>query len=268
MRSARLPAQVLPHLTDTHCHLEDPAFDLDREEVIARIRRAGMTRLLVAGSDLADSQAAARLAQAHPDLMRFAAGIHPHSADQMSPSSIDALRTLLLQPGAAAVGEIGLDYYREMSPRTTQRDAFHRQLILACDIHLPVIVHIRDAADDALDMLADLNPPRHGVWHAFSGDAAMAERALAMGFYLGAGGPITYPKAAILRDVFRAAPLDRILVETDSPYLPPEGNRGARNEPILTDAVVRRLAIERNLSADKIVTATRENANRLFGWEN
>jgi TatD DNase family protein len=267
MRPALVPTDCLPGLTDTHCHLEDSAFDPDRLAVLDRARQAGLVRLLLAGTDVTDSRAAAQCARQYPDFLRFAAGIHPHAASQADARALDALRELLADSQAVAVGEIGLDYFRDLSPRQDQRRAFLAQLALAREFHLPAIVHIRDAVEDALSMLAEAALPRRGVWHAFSGDAGLAERALGLGFYLGAAGPITYPRAASLREVFRRAPLDRILLETDAPYLPPQSDRGARNEPALAGEILRRLASERNLAPERMAAATRENANQLFGWE-
>jgi TatD DNase family protein len=267
MHPAQIPDLLLPGLTDTHCHLEDPAFDMDRRFVIERMQHAGMTRVLLAGTDLADSQSAAQLAREYPNLLRFAAGIHPHAAQQMDHSMRDALQNLLQEEGAVAVGEIGLDYFRDHSPRADQRRAFQEQLALAREMNLPIIVHIRDAVEDALAILAEAAPPRVGVWHAFSGDRILAEKAIAMGFYVGAAGPVTYPKATALREAFRTIPLERILVETDAPYLPPQGNRGARNEPVLVGEVIHQLALDRNLTPVEMAAAVRENANRLFEWE-
>jgi TatD DNase family protein len=267
MRTAHIPEGVLPDLTDTHCHLQDQAFASDSQAVIERARQSGLMRILLAGTDVTDSQAAAHLAEKHPDLMRFAAGVHPHAATSLSTTALASLRTLLRAPGAVAVGEIGLDYFRDLSPRTEQRSAFQAQLALAAELDLPVIMHVRDAVDDVLAILTDFTLPRRGVWHAFSADRGTAERALMIGFYLGAAGPVTYPKADELREVFRTTPLDRILIETDAPYLPPDGNRGARNEPALVGPVVRRLALTRDISPELLAAATRKNANLLFHWE-
>jgi TatD DNase family protein len=266
-RPARIPDSVLPGLTDTHCHLQDSAFDADRADVLDRARRCGMVRILLAGTDAEDSDAAAQLAKKSPDLLRFAAGVHPHAAATLDASALQAIRMLLGDPQAVAAGEIGLDYYRDLAPRAEQRRAFQSQLELAAEADLPIVLHVREAADDALGMLADAPLPRGGVWHAFAGDPATAESALRLGLYLGAGGPLTYPKAAGLRDTFRAAPLERLLLETDAPYLPPDGNRGARNEPALVGEIVRRLALDRHQTPESMTAILRENANRLFRWE-
>jgi TatD DNase family protein len=267
MRPADIPADSLPGLTDTHCHLQDSAFDADRPAAIERARQTGLVRVLLAGTDLADSQAAALLAAQHPDWMRFAAGVHPHAAAEFPEDALPALRALLQNPAAVAVGEIGLDYFRDLSPRNEQRRAFHAQLILAREMALPIVLHVRDAAEDALAMLADQPLSRGGVWHSFAGDAATAERALQMGLYLGAAGPLTYPNASALREALRTAPLERILVETDAPYLPPHGHRGKRNEPALVSLIVRRLAAEREQAPEAVAAIVRANANQLFHWE-
>jgi TatD DNase family protein len=267
MRTAQLPDRFLSGLTDTHCHLEDAAFAADRADVVERIRRAGMIRVLLAGTDLADSQAAALLAKEHSDVLRFAAGLHPQEASLWDAALCDGFRELLRMPGAVAVGEIGLDYYRNLSPREDQLRAFREQLALAQEMQLPVIVHIREAADDALALLAEAALARGGVWHAFSGEISQAKRALDLGFFLGAAGPVTYPKASTLRAVFRSIPLERILVETDAPYLPPEGNRGKRNEPVLVQETILRLAADRELPPEEAAAIFRQNANHLFAWE-
>lgn len=261
------PEGGLPGLTDTHCHLDMPAFEGDLGQTLERARAAGLVRILVPGLNLESSRHAAGLARTH-GWLRFAAGVHPHESGSFDEETLAGLRQLALAEGATAVGEIGLDYYRDLSPRARQREAFRAQLELARELRLPVIVHIREAAEDALAILAETGVGLHGVLHAFSGDPSLAERALAMGFYLGTAGPLTYPKADRLREILRAAPLDRILLETDSPYLPPEGNRGKRNEPALVETVARRLAAERGMDPATLTARMRANANELFGWEN
>jgi TatD DNase family protein len=265
-RAALLPDDSLPGLTDTHCHLDLPEFDPDREAVVEHARRAGLVRILVPGLDLAGSRRAAELAQSDP-ILRFAPGVHPHGSGEFSDGVLDELRALARAPGAVAIGEIGLDYFRNLAPHDLQREAFRAQLALARELGLPAIVHIRDAEDDALAILSAAGSGLRGVLHAFSGSRALAERLGEMGFYFGIGGPLTYPGAANLRETFRALPPDRILLETDAPYLPPEGNRGKRNEPALVLAVARKAAAERNADAAELVRAARLNADNLFAWE-
>jgi TatD DNase family protein len=265
-RAAFLSDDSLPGLTDTHCHLDLPEYDADRGAVLERARRAGLVRILVPGLDLAGSRRAAELAQFDP-MVRFAPGVHPHGSGGFSAQILDELRALARAPGAVAIGEIGLDYYRNLAPRDLQQEAFRAQLALACEFGLPVIVHIREAEEDALTILSAAGSGLRGVLHAFSGNRTLAERLGEMGFYFGIGGPLTYPGAARLREVFRSLPRDRILLETDAPYLPPEGNRGKRNEPALVLAVARKAAEEREVEAAELTRSARRNANNLFAWE-
>jgi TatD DNase family protein len=265
-RLASVPDDSLPGLTDTHCHLDLPAFDADRGEMMERARRAGLVRILIPGLDLPSSRRAADLAHSDP-MLRFAPGVHPHESGGFTNRVLDELRILARAPGAVAIGEIGLDYYRNLAPRVQQQEAFRAQLSLARELGLPAIVHIREAEEDALAILSAAGNGLRGVLHAFSGNPLLAERVPEMGFYFGIGGPITYPGSARLREIFRALPRERILLETDAPYLPPEGNRGKRNEPALVLAVARTAAREWNQDAGELVQTARHNANNLFAWE-
>jgi TatD DNase family protein len=265
-RFARVPLETLPGLTDTHCHLDLPAFDADRAQVLDRARRAGLTRILIPGIDLPGSRRAAQLAHSDP-MLHFAPGIHPHDSGTFDNRALAELRSLARDEGACAIGETGLDYFRDLAPRDRQREAFRAQLALAGELGLPAIVHIRDAEADALAILSEFAGRVRGVLHAFSGDALLAEKAAALGFYFGIGGPLTYAKAERLRTAFRALPPDRVLLETDAPYRPPEGNRGARNEPALVLAVAQRAAAERGIDTPAFIILTRRNAGTLFAWE-
>lgn len=270
MPSAQALANVtpdsLPGLTDTHCHLDLPVFDADRPQVIERARRAGLVRILIPGIDLESSRRAARLAHSDP-LLRFAAGVHAHESASLDEGTLSALRSLARDEGAAAIGEIGLDYFRDLAPREKQREAFRAQLALGCELGLPVIFHIRDSQEDALAILSEFAGKIRGVWHAFSGDSRAAQRAAALGFFFGIAGPLTYPKADRLREALGALPEDRILIETDSPYLPPQGNRGKRNEPALVLDVARAAAGQRRMDEREFAHTARRNANLLFSWE-
>jgi TatD DNase family protein len=265
-RIARVPPDSLPGLIDTHCHLDLPAFDADRAQVLDRARQAGLVRILIPGIDLPGSLRAAQIARSDPMLL-FAPGVHPHDSGTFDAGALAELRRLARDEGACAIGETGLDYFRDLAPRERQRDAFHAQLALAEELGLPAIIHIRDAQADALAILAEFAGRVRGVLHAFSGDPQLAEKATGMGYYFGIGGPLTYPRSEGLRAALRALPRDRILLETDAPYLPPDGNRGARNEPALLPAVARRAAMECGLEPQEFVDITRRNAADLFGWE-
>jgi TatD DNase family protein len=265
-RLARIPPDSLPGLIDTHCHLNLPAFDSDRTQVLDRARRAGLARILIPGIDLPGSLRAAQLARTDP-ILCFAPGVHPHESGTFDDAARTELRRLARDGGARAIGETGLDYFRDLAPRDRQREAFRAQLALAEELGLPAIVHIREAQADALAILAEFAGRVRGVLHAFSGDPSLAEKAAGMGYFFGIAGPLTYPRSEGLRAALRALPRDRILLETDSPYLPPEGNRGARNEPSLLPAVARRAAAECGIEPQELVDLTRRNAAELFGLE-
>lgn len=252
-------------LTDTHCHLDLHHFDADRDEVLARARAAGVGRILIPGIDLAQSRQALALAEKHPEL-RVAVGVHPNDSQSFGPEAQANLRELARHPKVDAIGEIGIDLYWKTVPLEEQQRAFRAQLALAAELNKPVIIHDREAHLEVLSVLRDQAPPAGVVLHAFSGDQALAAEAVALGFYLGVDGPLTYKKNDGLRAIFAAAPLDRILIETDAPYLTPQPKRGARNEPAYVRWVAEKLAEVRGLTLDEVTRATTENARRLFRW--
>lgn len=257
-------------LIDSHCHLNFGAFDADREEVVARARAGGVRRLLLPAVDLAASHECAALAARFEGVFA-AAGIHPNSTASATADDFAELDSLLGSGAFVAVGEIGLDYHWDTSPREAQFRALHAQLDLAAKYQLPVIIHNRESSDDLMAVLeqwaAGLSgalSSRPGVLHSFSAPPDIAERALAAGFYLGFTGPLTYKNADELRSIAAAAPLDRILIETDSPYLTPTPYRGKRNEPAYVRLVAERLAALRGLDLAEVAAATTANAERLF----
>jgi len=254
-------------LFDTHCHLDIDSFTEDIEEVIERAAATGVTRMIVPGLDLDNAAAVLALAERFPGV-HAAVGVHPNSAAGWCDEWIGRLRELARHPKVVAIGEIGLDYYWDKTPPEVQHKALAQQLELAAELSLPVIIHNREASADVIDMLAasSLNGhERPGVLHSFSGDWATAEAALAMGFYLGFTGPLTYKKADDLRAIAARVPLDRILIETDAPYLTPHPYRGKRNEPAYVRFVAERLAEVRGLSLSEVAEITTANALRLFG---
>lgn len=255
---------------DTHCHLDLPHFDADRDAVLERALAAGIERILIPGIDLAASRRALALAETHPAL-RVAVGVHPTETAGFGPETLAALRDLSQHPKVDAIGEIGIDLYWKTVSLEQQEVALRAQLALAAERHLPVIIHDRDAHEAVLRVLREAAPPAGVVLHAFSGDAAMAAQAGALGFYLGVDGPLTYKKNDALRAVFATAPEDRILLETDAPYLtpdaPPQVRRGTRNEPAFVRQVAARLAVVRGVPEDTIAQTTTANARRLFRWE-
>lgn len=250
----------MPGVVDSHCHLADPQFADDRPAVVERAVQAGLAGLLVVGDDLESSRAAVELAQAlsageggarkegAPALRAWAAvGVHPHEVAQAPADWLQQVAELARQPCVAAIGEIGLDYHYDYSPRPLQKEAFARQLELARELGLPVVVHDREAHGDTLALLQDEARRRPdgqvaGVMHCFSGSWELAQACLRLGMYISAAGSVTFRNARRLQEVFRQVPLERLLVETDSPYLAPEPWRGRRNEPAFVAEVARFLA--------------------------
>lgn len=257
-------------LVDTHCHLNFERYDEDRGAVIKRAKEATVIQIINPAIDLESSRAGIALHQQYSCVFA-AVGIHPNSSANFSAEDLAQIKALAAEEGVVAVGEIGLDYYWEKSPKETQIAAFEAQLALAAQLELPVIIHNREASDDLIAVLEtwarDLPPAlkeRPGVLHSFSATPAIAERALAAGFYLGFTGPITFKKAEETRAVAAQAPLDRLLVETDGPFLTPEPFRGKRNEPAYIPYIVERLALIKGISVEDMGRATTENAARLF----
>ena len=242
-------------LVDSHCHLDDQKFDEDRERVIERALSAGVHRMMAIGSE-----AALRLASQYPFVFATL-GVHPHDASKAAPEVLARLRELATHPKVLAIGEIGLDYHYDFSPRAVQREVFEQQLAIAADIAKPVVIHTREAWDDTLAQLRGW--PGGGILHCFTGDAAQAHQALDLGFHLSFGGVLTFPKADSVREAARLAPLDRLLVETDCPYLAPVPYRGKRNEPAFVVEVSRRLAEVRGSTPEAIAAATTANWERL-----
>jgi TatD DNase family protein len=257
----RSKTQDAGFLIDSHAHLDFSQFDADREAVIARAREAGLVAIVNAGASLESSRAAVALAD-QVDFVYATVGIHPHDAKTANRAALAELRALAQHPKVVAVGEIGLDYYRDLSPRPVQRRAFADQLALAAELDLPVVIHSRDAHADVLDTLRDWSGI--GVMHSYAAGPERLEEVLEMGFYIGISGPVTFKNAGRLRDVATKVPLDRLLVETDCPYLTPEPHRGKRNEPAYVRYVAQTIARIRNVTPKKIGLATTDNARRLF----
>jgi TatD DNase family protein len=258
-------------LIDTHAHLDFHQFDRDRDAVLRRARQAGVGAIITIGTDVATSRAAVELAARYEGVFATV-GMHPHDARALDGDALATLRELGRRPKVVAIGEIGLDFYRDRSPRDVQRRAFRAQLAWAAALGKPVVVHDRDAHDDVMSILIDWAAGLSttplagcaGVLHTFSGDLSMAQRALAAGFYISVSGPVTYKNARHLPDVVRAVPLDRLLVETDCPFLAPEPHRGQRNEPAYVSFVAGRVADLKGVPVDHVARATTENARRLF----
>lgn len=259
-----------PELVDTHAHLDMPEFDRDREQVIARAVESGVTTIITVGIDPKSSRKAVQLAESHPQILATL-GIHPHEAAWVTEKDIAGLAEMAKHPRVVAIGEMGLDYYRHRSPRDAQLRVLKWQLELAREVKLPVIIHCRQADSDMLKVLDEwisseqpaADRPR-GVIHCFNGDKQTAAKYLDMGFYIAFGGYIGYPSSLHLQDTIRSIPQDRLLVETDCPFLPPQLYRGKRNEPSYIPITVKVLAETRRVSTDAIALETTQNAHRLF----
>jgi TatD DNase family protein len=253
-------------LIDTHAHLQVRQFDGDREAVISAARAAQVDLMVVPGIDLESSRSAVELAASHAGEVFAAVGIHPHDATTFSGEALAVLQELTAAPGVVAIGEIGLDYYRHLSPAEVQRDSLVRQLALAGAVHLPVILHNRDSHADLIAILREHKEDLSsgGVFHCFIGDRQMAEDALDLGFYLSFAGPVTFPRNTELAEVAAWAPSDRILIETDSPYLAPPPFRGKRNEPGHVRLIAEHIAKLRGITLAELAALTTRNAEVLF----
>ena len=255
-------------LFDTHTHLDDARYDADREAMIARAREAGVEKMMTIGCDLATSRSAVALAGQYP-FVYASIGIHPHEVKHITDDWYDELRQLARNQKVVAYGEIGLDYHYNHSDPELQRGRFREQIQLARELKLPVIIHTREAQDDTIRILKEERASDiGGVFHCFSGDAWLAKDALELGFYLSFSGILTFQNATMLRDIARTVPADRLLIETDCPYLTPIPHRGRRNEPAYVRHVAETLASivsdAAAATADDIGRLTSDNARRLF----
>lgn len=273
-------------LTDTHCHLYWDKFDADRAEAIQRAIASGLTRILVPGTTLETSREAVRLAEAHEQVFA-AVGIHPTDLETWNANSIENLRNLAKSADKiVAIGEIGLDHYwvKEEAKRAYQREALKEQLALAADVNKPVVIHMREendawfgsASEQLLEILSEwhtelrlTNHPlaeRPGVLHSFNGTLETAQKAIAMNFFIGVTGPVTYKNAEQKRSIIQQLPMTHLLIETDSPFLAPVPHRGKRNEPAFVVEIADKIAVLKSRKLEEIAAATTENAARLFLW--
>ena len=273
-------------LTDTHCHLDFNKFDEDREAIIQRACEAGVSRILIPALELESSKAVIQLANSHPNI--FAAiGFHPTDLDNWNENSTENLRTLITSANnILAIGEIGLDYYwvKETDKQGQQREVLKQQLQLAQEVNLPVIIHMREKNDewfgqasvDLLEIIAqwhnELQAQNHplakkpGVLHSFNGTLETAHKAIQHNFYIGVTGPVTYKNAGEKRQVIRQLPLERLLIETDAPFLTPVPHRGKRNEPAFVAHIADKIAEIHMTTREQVAQITSANANNLFGW--
>ena len=251
-------------LVDSHCHLDDEQFAADRDAAIERARAAGVERMLAIGTGDGppDLKAGIRLADQYP-FIYATIGVHPHNAAKATEQTLNDLAELESHPKVLAIGEIGLDYHYDFSPRDVQLRVFAEQLQLAARASKPIVIHTREAWDDTLSVIRAHGLPYGGIMHCFTGGPIQAEQALALGFHLSFGGIVTFPKAQDVRDAAALTPADRLLVETDAPYLAPVPNRGKRNEPAFIVETVRRLAEIRGTTPEDIAGITTRNFDRL-----
>jgi TatD DNase family protein len=253
-------------LVDSHCHIAEPEFETDRAEVIARAAANGVTTLVCVGATgpAAANTGAVALAGRHgPVEIVATVGIHPHHASEADDEAFAFLTGLAGQPGVVGIGETGLDYHYDHSPRPAQREAFARTIRLAHALRLPLVVHVREAHADAADILRG-EGASEGVIHCFTGDRDDARRYLDLGFHISVAGIVTFKNADSLREAVRAVPLERLMIETDSPYLAPIPHRGRRNEPAHVRLVAEGVAATRSQPFDAVAEATATNARRLF----
>lgn len=252
-------------LVDTHTHLNDEAFSNDLDEVVSRAEAAGVTRLVVCGYDIESSISAVKMTRQF-DCVRATVGVHPHDSKTFGPAAEQHIEELSQDPKVIAIGEIGLDFHYDHSPRPDQYAAFEAHIEIANRAGLPIVIHSRDSEKEVLRVLrAAAKNIRRCVMHCFSGDKETAEEALGMGCYLGFDGPITFKNAEKLRDVVRMCPIDRCLVETDCPYLSPVPHRGKRNEPAHVRLVAQAIARIKEIDLEEVCAVTTANAYALFG---
>ena len=266
---------------DTHCHLYFEAFENDLDEIIDRCLDVNLTKLLNPGIDLSTSKAAVKLSREHQEFFA-AVGVHPNDAATWDDKIANEISELLNDGKVVAVGEIGLDYYHEHSSIDFQQTVFEKQLSIATGKGLPVIIHLRDRDQDRpafrdglnilerwIDSLLKSNHPlanNPGVLHSFGGNCDLSQRAIDMNFYIGVTGPVTYKNAEIMQDVVASTPLEKLLIETDSPFLPPHPLRGQRNEPANVIYIVKKISEIKNIPVGTVTQVTTDNAQRLFNW--
>ena len=252
-------------MVDSHTHIDMPAFDHDREAVVARAREAGVADVLIAGGVDAEQGHLRALRVAEALHLPVSAGVHPHEAKLATEAVYDEVRGFAREGRIVAIGEIGLDFHYDYSPRDVQREVFRKQVRLARDVNLPLIIHTREADDETAAILEEEGARETGgVIHCFTGGEDLARRALALGFYISFSGIIAFPRAETIQAVARALPEDRLLVETDSPFLAPPPHRGKRNEPAFVVEVARKVAALRGESVETVAAAAKRNFERLF----
>ncbi|OGW88548.1 MAG: hypothetical protein A3A73_00805 [Omnitrophica bacterium RIFCSPLOWO2_01_FULL_50_24] len=251
-------------LVDTHVHLHFPDFQSDVDQVIERAREGGVRFFVNVGTDVESSRAAVQLSERY-DFVYATVGVHPHDAKNVTPDGMRELKELAKHPKVVAIGEVGLDFYRNLSPEHIQRDVVIQFFELAKEMKLPLVLHLRDAHEAALRLLeAHFKPPIRAVSHCFSGSREIMERFISLGLYISFAGPVSYKKNDALRDAVRACPLERLLLETDAPYLAPQAYRGKRNEPAFMIETAKWVADLKKISLEELSVATTRNAGTIF----
>ena len=250
-------------LVDTHAHLQWASFDRDREKVISRAQQASVGYIVNIGFDVDGSIKGVKLAEQH-EALYATVGIHPHNAIRLDQNVLNKLRELSGNPKVVAIGEIGLDYYRNLSPMEVQKKAFEAQLLLAKELELPVVIHDRDAHSDILKIISRFKGKIRGIMHCFSGSKEMAEQCIKLGFLVSFAGNVTYPNAHKLHETAKWIDLNRILLETDSPWLAPQAIRGKRNEPGFLPSIAKKIAELKGISTDELAEATTINAKEIY----
>ncbi|NLZ53611.1 MAG: TatD family hydrolase [Thermoanaerobacteraceae bacterium] len=252
-------------IVDSHAHYDDEQFDTDRDEVLKRIKQQGVIRVVNPASNLDSARKCIELSTIY-DFLYCAVGIHPHDSKQFSKETMLSIRELASFKKVVAIGEIGLDYHYDFSPQDIQKKCFAAHIQLALDLKLPLIIHNREAHKDTLDIIkSEKGYAVSGVFHCFSGSIELAKEVLDMGFYISLGGAVTFKNAKKTVEVAKYVPIDRLLVETDSPYMAPVPYRGKRNDSGYLHEIIKKISEIRNTDFDVIAEATVQNANRLFG---
>ncbi|MDY0236393.1 MAG: TatD family hydrolase [Gudongella sp.] len=255
-------------LIDSHAHLDDKRFDADRDMLINSLKENNVDLVLNIGADMQTSRASLDLAKKYDNIYAVV-GVHPHSAKDLEGSDLNELRVLAQQDKVLAIGEIGLDYFYDNSPRDIQQKWFKKQIELAQELDMPVVIHSREATKDTFDILKEASQKKklRGILHSYAGSYEMALEYIKLGFYIAIGGPVTFKNARVSREVAAQIPLDKLLIETDSPYLTPEPYRGKRNEPMYVKYVAEKIAEVRGTTFEEIASNTTRNLLRLFELE-
>lgn len=250
-------------LIDSHAHLDDERFDLDREYIIENLQKNGIELVVNIGADIHSSKASVELANRYENIYAVV-GVHPHAAKEMDENSLAEIEKLAKNKKVLAIGEIGLDYHYDNSPRDIQRKRFREQIGLAKKLDLPIVVHSREADEDLLHILKEEGQGLRAIIHCFSSDRAQLKEYLELGFYIAIGGPVTFKKTDELKEVAKLVPIDRLLLETDAPYLAPTPYRGKRNEPIFVKQTAKLIAELRGMTLEDLSLQTNRNTKKIF----